>query len=102
VKGKGRTEREWRWRDTGSAMGRGKRVTVRIILKGGFGRVEVGDLLEGMRLFNKWKRKSSLRDKRLDLRVRSTFALSFGRRLALASCWMFKLVEGRNHDEVGV
>jgi hypothetical protein len=23
VKGKGRTEREWRWRDTGSAMGRG-------------------------------------------------------------------------------
>jgi hypothetical protein len=50
VKGKGGTEREWRWRDTGSAMERGKRVTVRIILKGGFGRVEVGNL-EGIRLF---------------------------------------------------
>jgi hypothetical protein len=32
----------------------------------------------------------------------STFVLNFCRRLALASRWLFKPVEGRNHDEVGV
>jgi len=43
----------WRWRDTGSAIGRREEaggVTVRIILKGDSGRVEAGDL-DGKRLF---------------------------------------------------
>jgi len=31
----------------------------------------------------------------------STFALSFGRCVAPASSWMFKLVDCRNHDGVG-
>jgi hypothetical protein len=34
--------------------------------------------------------------------LRSTFALSFGRRLALASAWMIKLVDYQNHDGMGV
>jgi len=33
--------------------------------------------------------------------LRSTFALNFGRRLALAFLCIFKLVDGLNHDEVG-
>jgi len=61
-------------------------VTVRIILNGGSSRVEVGDL-EGMTLFT-WKRKSQA-----PAYLRSTFALSFGRCVARASSWMFKLVD---------
>jgi len=47
------------------------------------------------KIIYKWKRKSSSRNKHL---VCSTFALGSGRRLALASSWIFKLVDRQNYD----
>jgi len=45
-----------------------------------------------------WKERSDHMEGDLE---RSTFAVNFGRRLALAFRCMFKLVDDRNHDEVG-
>ena len=113
VKEKRRTEREWHWRDMGSAMGRERREGWRcnlmqtghgcqqIVLKEAFGHVEVGNLAT----WREWD-YSNGNEKLIEAPtfiqvLGSIFTLSFGRHLALASCWMFKLVNGQNH-EVGI
>ena len=81
MRGKRRTEGQWSWRDwiragNGSSDGLYSRRELRKgrgfreVLDGAFGHVKMGDL------------------------ENSTFALDFGHRLALASCWLFELVEG--------
>jgi len=73
------------------------------MLEMGGGRSYPGKESRGGRGFRErfWTELSDMWRWEILKRPASTFALHFGRRVALASCWMFKLV-GRNHDEVGV
>ena len=71
-------------------------MTVRTFLKGGFGRAEVGDLEEIIKM-----ETEKLIEGQAPAYLRSTFALRFGRCVARASSWMFKLVHHRKYDGVG-
>ena len=85
MKGKRRTERQWGWRD-GFVLAMGGRRSDGLYREG---------VMDSERGFGRSFRTCGNGRS-------STFALNFWRRLALASRWLFKPVEGRDHNEVGV